>query len=194
MFTTSRKVAYLTSERVRRTLRAPAGGRLLATAATSSCVLALATWPATAASLGSATPRCHTAHLRLSYVRGLGAAGTLSWDLSLRNEGSATCHLYGYPGVGLLKRNGHRISVNVDRDRNFRPTTVVVHHGQDAYFTFIWESAGPCEPHSYTAYGLEVFPPNSTSQLFLHRRLEICDKSLGGRPRVTPVRRRLGGL
>jgi hypothetical protein len=160
-----------------------------------SCVLVLAVSATPAVSLGSIAPRCTTSHLRLSLVRELGAAGARSWDLGLRNVGSATCRLYGYPGVGLLNRHGQRMSVNVVRDTTFRPKTVIVHHNQRAYFTFIWESAGPCEPHFFTAYGLAVFPSNSTHQLFLRSlRLEICDTSIGGPPRVTPVRHTLDGL
>lgn len=161
-----------------------------------SCVLALVVGATPAAGLGSArTPRCSTSHLRLSYVRELGAAGARSWDLALKNVGSATCRLHGYPGVGLLDLHGRPISVNVVRDTAFLPATVIVHHGQRAYFTLIWESAGPCEPHFYSAYGLEVFPPNSTKRLFLHNRwMEICDTSIGGHPRVTPVRQTLDGL
>jgi hypothetical protein len=159
------------------------------------CILALALGATPPASLGStATPRCLTSHLRLSFVRVLGAAGARSWDLALTNTGSATCHLYGYPRVGLLNLHSQLISVNVARDSAFLPTTVIAHRGQRGYFTLIWESAGPCEPHFYTAQGIQVFPPNSTRRLFLHRRLEICDTSIGGHPRVTPVRQTLDGL
>lgn len=176
-------------------LRARCERRRRVTVPLLSCVLVLAVSATPAVSLGSAAPRCSTSHLRLSLVRELGAAGARSWDLGLRNVGSATCHLYGYPGIGLLNLHGQRMSVNVVRDTAFRPKTVIVHHDQRAYFTFIWESAGPCEPHFYTAYGLAVFPPNSTHQLFLRSlRLEICDTSIGGPPRVTPVRHTLDGL
>src|ERR1035437_7406205 len=67
-----------------------------------SCVLVLAMSTTAAVGLGSTVPRCSPSHLRLSLVRELGAAGERSWDLRLRNVGSATCYLRGYPGVGLL--------------------------------------------------------------------------------------------
>ncbi len=159
------------------------------------CVLALVVGATPTACLGSTTPPCSTSHLRLSYVRELGAAGSRSWDLALKNVGSATCHLRGYPGVGLLDLHGQPLSVNVVRATAFPVRTVRVRHGQRVFFTLIWESAGPCEPHFYSAYGLEVYPPNSTQRLLLHsRRLEICDTSIGGPPRVTPVRQTLDGL
>ncbi len=142
--------------------------------------------------LGSRTPRCLTSHLHLSFVRGTAGLSHLYWDLALRNVGSATCHLRGYPGVGLLDAHGRLIHVNVDRATGVPVTTVTMHHGQRAFFTFTYTSSGPCLPRFFSAYGLEIFPPGSTRRLLLHSsRLDICDPSVGGRPQVYPVRRTL---
>jgi Protein of unknown function (DUF4232) len=174
--------------------RARRGWRRPLTLSVVSCTLALILGGSAtpSPSLGSTTPRCLTSHLHLSFVRGTAALSHLYWDLALRNVGSATCHLHGYPGVGLLDSHGQLIHVNVDRAAGLPVTTVTVHHGQRAFFTFAYTSSGPCLPHFFSAYGLQIFPPGNTQRLLLHSsRFDICDPSVGGRPHVYPVRRTL---
>jgi hypothetical protein len=110
--------------------------------------------------------------------------------MALRNLGPGRCRLQGYPGVGLLNSRGGLIHVNVDRNRSFPTPSILVGHGQRAFFTFEYVVSGPCLPHFFYAYGLEVFPPNSRHRLLVntHGRLDICDPSVGGNPMVTPMR------
>jgi hypothetical protein len=141
----------------------------------------------------AATPaRCTTAHLRLSLVRSEGATSHRFWDLALRNAGPASCRLQGYPGVGLLDRSGRLIAVEVDRVGGRRTPSVIVAPGQRAFFTFTYVVSGPCLPRFFSAYGLQVIPPNRRQRLVLHSgRFDVCSPAVGGRPRVYPIRRNL---
>ena len=132
--------------------------------------------------------RCLTGHLRLSFVRGQGATSHRFWDLALRNVGPGTCRLQGYPGVGLLDKSGHLTAVNVEREGGPTPS-VIVAVGQRAYFSFSYVVSDPCLPHFFTAYGLQVIPPNRTQRLVYHSgRIDICSVSVGGHPDVYPIR------
>lgn len=142
-------------------------------------------------SFGSTTPRCSQSNLILGFVRELGAAGTTGWDFALRNGGSATCHLQGYPGVGLLDGGARLIHVSVDRASAFKAKNVVLHPWQRAYFSLTYHTGGArsaCTPHYFSAYGLQVIPPNSTQRLlYYHGRFDVCTPSFG-HPLVYPVR------
>ena len=169
-----------------------AGGwaRLCVALVALCCVLAVVI-ARPSASFGSTTPRCSTSNLILEFVRQLGAAGTTGWDLSLRNGGSATCHLQGYPGVGLLDASARLIHVSVERSSAFKGKSVVLHPWQRAYFSLTFHMGGKqsaCTPRYFSAYGLQVIPPNSTQRLlYYHGRFDVCDPSFG-RPSVYPVR------
>ena len=159
------------------------------------CVLAVVI-ARPSASAGSTTPRCSTSDLILTFVRELGAAGTTGWDLALRNGGSATCHLRGYPGVGLLDGSARLIHVNVDRQSGGKAQNVVLRPWQRAYFSLTYHTGGKqsaCTPHYFSAYGLQVIPPNSRQRLLYYQgRFEVCSPSFG-HPSVSPVRPTLNG-
>lgn len=151
-------------------------------------VAALAVAPA----LGSATstPRCEASSLRLEYVRTLGAASARDADFVLRNVGPQTCHLKGYPGVGLLNSHARLMSVKVDRAKQFKPAIVVLHAWQRAFFTLHYESNAPCAAGIFPT-GLQVIPPDSRQGLRISHPVGVC---AGQRPDVTPVRAKLGGI
>ena len=170
----------------------PAGGpaRPCAAIVALCCVLAVVI-ARPSASFGSTTPRCSTSNLIVEFVRQLGAAGTTGWDLSLRNGGPATCHLQGYPGVGLLDGSARLIHVSVDRASAFKGQNVVLHPWQRAYFSLTFHAGGKqsaCTPHYFSAYGLQIIPPNSTQRLlYYHGRFDVCNPSFGHLS-VYPVR------
>jgi hypothetical protein len=156
------------------------------------CVLAVVI-ARPSASVSSTTPRCSTSNLILGFVRELGAAGTRGWDLALHNGGSVTCHLRGYPGVGLLDGSARLIHVNVDRQSGGTAQNVVLRAWQRAYFSFIYHPGGACTPHYFSAYGLQVIPPGSTQRLlYYHGRFDVCAPSFG-HPLVSQVRPTLNG-
>ena len=157
------------------------------------CALA-ATIAVPAASSASGTPRCATSNLTLSFVRSLGATSHSGWDFALRNVGTATCQLRGYPGAGLLNGQAQLINVTVKR-APYPVRTVVLHTWQRAFFTFYYTTSGPCVPHSFSAYGLQFYPPNATQRLvYYNGPFGLCDPSVGGSPQIYPVRASLGNI
>ena len=138
----------------------------------------------------SAVPRCTSGHLRLSFVRALGATGHRLWDLALTNVGTTTCRLQGFTGVGLLSRSGGVLPTVVARQTAFPRPAVLVRPGRRAFFTFEFVSRGQCGSRFFTAFGLQVIPPNERHQATprIHRRIAICSVAVGGPPQVTPLR------
>lgn len=162
------------------------GVSLLATSALFAILCAVLASPSSG--LGAATPRCATANLRLDFVNGQAALSHRIWTLSLRNVGATTCHLKGFPGVGLLDSRARPINDPVFRETNFKQKTVVLGPWGRAYFSFIYAVGAPCLPHFFNAYGIEVFPPNSTQRLIYYRgRFDVCSASLS-HPGVYPIR------
>ena len=144
--------------------------------------------------LSPSTPRCSTSNLRLDFVNEQGALGHRFWNLMLRNVGGTTCHLQGFPGVGLLDVNAHLINDSVFRETAFKQRNVVLKPWQPAYFSFVYAASGPCLPHFFFAYGIQVFPPNSTQRLVYYRgRFDVCAPPLS-HPGVYPVRPKLNQL
>jgi hypothetical protein len=138
--------------------------------------------------LGTSTPRCATANLRLDFVNAQAALSHRIWTMSLRNVGPTTCHLKGFPGVGLLDSGARPINDPAFRETNFKRKTVVLRPWQRAYFSLIYAVSAPCLPHFFYAYGIEVFPPNSTQRLVYYRgRFDVCSASLS-HPGVYPIR------
>ena len=153
-----------------------------------SCALMASAW-APATSFGSTTPVCSTSNLRLDLVRTLGAAGARDWDLALRNVGSQTCHLKGYPRLALLDGSARMLHVTVGRGRG-KAREVVLGPWQRSFFTFHFESNGPCTAGIFPT-GLQVLPPNNAHALRIYRPFGEC---AGDRPAVTSVRAKLGSL
>ena len=149
---------------------------------------------APSSSLSASTPRCSTSNLRLDFVNEEAATSHRFWNLALRNVGPTTCHLKGYPGVGLLDVNAKAINDPVVRQTGFKQRNVVLTPWQRAYFSFSYAVSGPCIPNFFYAYGIEVFPPNGTQRLVYYRgRFDVCGRSLS-QPRVYPVRPKLKQL
>jgi uncharacterized protein DUF4232 len=138
---------------------------------------------------GSASPRCATSNLRLDFVPPVeGATGHRFWNLTLRNVGSTTCHLKGFPGVGLLDSQAKAISDTVTRQTGFKQRNVVLHAWQRAWFSFEYSAGAFCPGHSLSAYGITVIPPNNASRLVYYRgRFDLCAPPIS-HPSVFPVR------
>ena len=144
--------------------------RLGATLAAAGCMVAIAI--ASPEESFGATPMCTTSSLALEFVNGQGATSHRIWNLALRNLGAVTCHLRGYPGVGLLSSSARLMNVPVDRVSS-AVRTIVLHPWDRAFFTFAYVVSGPCA-HGIFPFGIQVIPPNSTQGLRMYRRFDVC--------------------
>ena len=152
------------------------------------CALAGTLW-APAVSFGSVTPSCSVSNLRLDLVRTLGAAGARDWDFALRNVGSQTCQLKGYPKVALLDSRARGINMRVGRGRG-TVREVVLRAWQRSFFTFHFESNAPCSSGIFPT-GLQVVPPGNVRGLRIFRPFGECSRD---RPAATPIRATLGSV
>jgi Protein of unknown function (DUF4232) len=143
---------------------------------------------------GAAPPRCSASHLSLEFVRQTAATSHRFLDLALRNTGTATCSLRGFPSVTLKDASAHVIGVRVDRVSGFAAHTVVLGPWHRAFFTFTFVDKGPCIPNFFSAYGLRVVAPHTTRHFVLYcGRFDVCSPSVGGNPGVYPLRSTLAG-
>jgi hypothetical protein len=126
-------------------------------------------------------PGCTGANYILSVLGTEGAAGTNEVTFGLRNTSSATCVLFGYPGVELLGPDGAAIATNDVRGggesfTNFPAANVSVPTGASAYFNIGYSdvvSGG--ESSCPTTTGIQVIPPNTTVELKVAGQFTVCN-------------------
>lgn len=116
--------------------------------------------------------RCTTASLAGSVESGSGgAAGSTYVHLALRNTGSTTCTLQGWPGVSFVGGgSGEQIGAPATRDEASAHPTVTLAPGAVAVAPLKITQAenyptATCDPVS--ADGFRVYPPGSTESLFV---------------------------
>jgi len=137
------------------------------------------------ASAGALAPRCATSNLRVDKVGEDDFTSHRSWDLALRNIGSGTCRLKGYPGVRLLDSGARIMSTTVIHTGGAQPT-VTLAPWHRAFFTFTFATNGPCT-HAVFAYGVRVVPPGASPRLVQYEGIfGLCGPS-PARVTVSPV-------
>jgi hypothetical protein len=121
---------------------------------------------------GSDGGRCATGSLTGSIEPGSGgAAGSTYVHLALRNTGSTTCTLQGWPGVSFVGGgSGEQIGAAATRDESSAHPTVTLAPGATAVAPLKITQAGnyptaKCDP--VAADGFRVYPPGSTESLLV---------------------------
>jgi hypothetical protein len=109
-----------------------------------------------------------------------GAAGSTYTVIDFTNIGTATCTLYGYPGVSLqTARPRHQIGKPA-KENPATPRQLVTLQPQAAANALlrIVEAgnypAGVCGP--MTAHYLQVYPPNQTAPAYIRYTAQACSK------------------
>ncbi len=152
----------------------PAAGGSAPSSAPSSTPSTSATQGAGQAGSGAASgpDRCATAALAGSIEAGSGgAAGSTYVHLVLRNTGSTTCTLQGWPGVSFVgDTDGTQIGNAASEDRSSPHPTVTLAPGASAVAPLrVTDTAdypaGECDPTSPD--GFRVYPPGSRQSLFV---------------------------
>jgi len=123
----------------------------------------------TAATHAGSIRTCTTTHLEVALARTGAAAGSVYDTVRLTNTGTATCTLYGYPGVSLVGHgNGTQIGAAARRDHGFTPRTVTVRPGASTTFIVQVTQAANYPPSDCSptpADGLRIYPPGNTAAL-----------------------------
>lgn len=117
------------------------------------------------------------------------AAGTSYTPLVLRNAGTTTCHLTGFPGVSFLDRDGRQVGRPADMTALARQT-VVLAPGRSAYAQLGLSNTGAydpaaCRPAPFTQ--VRVYPPGDRVALVAPFEGSVCTTSVQV-ARVDPVR------
>jgi len=94
-------------------------------------------------------------------------AGTLALNIVLKNIGTRSCTLAGYPGVSLVNNNGNQIGSPADRTTNATENTYTLAMGDTVTSTVFYPEesnfdAGVCTDG---ATKLRVYPPNDTGYI-----------------------------
>ncbi|MFJ7288442.1 DUF4232 domain-containing protein [Curtobacterium sp. NPDC098951] len=125
-----------------------------------------------AGSSGTGSSACATSSLAGSIEAGSGgAAGSTYVHLVLRNTGSSTCTLQGWPGVSFVgDTNGTQIGNAATLDRAAPHPTVTLASGEEAVAPLKVANSenypeSTCDPTSPD--GFRVYPPGSKASLFV---------------------------
>lgn len=133
---------------------------------------------ATPQALAAGPGECTPGDLHLGLGQGGGTAGSIYYPLQLTNISSATCTLYGYPGVAFVTApGGSVIGGPAVRNPTFPKQLVTLAPGAIAHAFLQVGIAGNypaavCKP--VTAHWLQVFPPNQYSALDVAFTAQVC--------------------
>lgn len=139
---------------------------------TSSSAVSTSTTGATSTTTGGPTA-CTSSQLQAELGPSNAGAGQVYAPLILRNTGSATCELRGFPGVSLLDGSGNQIGEPATREGGEGPT-VSLAPGAAASATLHTTNAGigpSCDP---TSTRIKVFPPDQTAELTFEAQYTAC--------------------
>lgn len=136
-----------------------------------------ATVPRGSTSTGVAAIACRTANLTVTLGQPSGAAGSVGYDISFRNDGPASCSLAGFPGVSFLDASGRQMGTPVPRNA-VSYSTVDIAPGATAHALLVVGNpdmvSNPSCPASVPRW-IRVFPPNETASVRLDAgTMRIC--------------------
>jgi hypothetical protein len=136
--------------------------------------------PTGAAGTGGA-PACTTDDLKTSIGDGGGgAAGSFYSLIDFTNTSSASCTLYGYPGVSLRNTQSALIGAPATRTVAPTPSLVTLASGATAHATLKMTDAtvyptSECSP--VTSAYLQVYPPSQTQSVKLAFKGGTCSNA-----------------
>jgi hypothetical protein len=133
---------------------------------------------------------CATNQLTASLGGEDGTAGTIYYQLTLRNSSSAACYVSGYPGVSFVAgTDGHQVGAAASRVAGPTPK-VVLGPAQAAAATLgiVDSGAYPSACRQTSVLGLRVYPPNRTAALFVAHTDKGCANPTYVTLRIQPLR------
>lgn len=161
-------------------------------APSSSAPAASPTQPVAPTRTPSGPPTCVASALRAGLGSSEGAAGTTYQTVVLTNASSATCSLYGYPGVSFVTGiGGSQIGAPASRSSLRSLLRVTLRPGQSADTEVgVAQAANyprrTCQP--LAASWLRIYPPGDYGAVFLKYKAQACGRSSLSILTVTAVR------
>jgi len=152
-----------------------------ATSTPASSNLSSPSSSSSSSSSSTTTTACAVQTLSGSVTGTEGGAGVLETTIALRNTGSITCTLDGYPGLMLLGAGNAQLATDaVDGGplafESVSPSLVSLAKGATAYFNVGFSdvpSGG--ESSCPSATGLQIIPPGATEHLVVPMQLQPCN-------------------
>ena len=109
------------------------------------------------------------------------AAGSTYYPIQFRNISTATCNLYGYPGVSFVTgAGGSQIGIPADENPVHPRQFIDLAPGQTAHAELRVVSAGVYPPGDcgmVTGHWLRIYPPNQTAPLYASFTASTCTKA-----------------
>jgi hypothetical protein len=145
----------------------------------------------TAPTAPSATPAgpqpCATSALRATIGSGQGAAGSSYYPIDFTNAGSASCTLYGYPGVSFVTGiGGSQIGAAATRNSTVARQLITLASGAVAHATLQVVNASNYPSSKCTivsTHWLKAYPPGQTAALYISFSSQTCS----GGPNATGI-------
>ena len=140
-----------------------------------------ATTPAQPVAAG--LPVCTTGSLRVTVGPANGTAGSFYYPLLFTNTSSATCTMYGYPGVALVSQpGGGVVGAAAVRNATFPKEVVTLAPGAVAHASLqvaIAQNYPPAQCKPATGHFLQVYPPGEYAALFVAFTAQTCTGRVG---------------
>jgi hypothetical protein len=128
----------------------------------------------------AAAPGCATGDLQVKLGVSQGTAGSTYTVIDFTNIGTASCTLYGYPGVSLAGGSpGTQIGAAAAESDATPRLLVTLAPGATGNALLRIVDAGNFPPgkcHPVTASFLQVFPPNQTTPTYVPTSTQACAK------------------
>ncbi|MGN6796433.1 MAG: DUF4232 domain-containing protein, partial [Streptosporangiaceae bacterium] len=125
---------------------------------------------------------CASRNLGVHTGNGEGAAGSTYIPIVFTNNSTATCTLYGYPGVSLAGGTPvHQIGAAADENPSTPRELVTLKPGADASALLRIVAAQnypAARCHQVRSTYLQVYPPNQTTPIFVMYSSTACSKAV----------------
>ncbi len=112
-----------------------------------------------------------------------GAAGTIAWEIALKNTGNADCATEGYPGVQFIDSRGSTVGQPATRSTTWaggtiQPGPIELKPGESAYFYIDVDDAAGGGSGCTGVSALQIYAPDDTTAMKLTASPEIqyCPK------------------
>ena len=154
--------------------------------ATTSAAAVATTSPAAPSGPAGCLASALTAHLGLSQ----GTAGTIYQVIVLTNTSSATCTLYGYPGVSFVTGvGGSQVGLPATKNAAVATALVTLAPGGDADVLLAVHDAGAIPECKITSVNwLRIYPPGDYGSIYVQYNTQACANPSTSIISVTPVR------
>ena len=128
----------------------------------------------------TAPPACPTSGMQVKLGQSSGYAGGVYVPITFTNSSTASCTLYGYPGVSLVTGPPYsQIGLAAERDTTTPVKLVTLAPGATATALLQIVDAlnftpSTCSPQQAT--NIKVYPPNQTAALYVSFTAQACSK------------------